>query len=209
MPTNKGGQETVTSTDPWKPSQDYIKTGFRGAEQILNRPTVAPFSPEQEMAMQATTGRAMMGNPLVGQAQSAMGDILQGGGPMMDAVMANVRPGIDSAFERGGRYGSAIHSQMLGKGVAQGFAPYMMQAAQMSPALANQDYFDAAQMGGVGAQRQGLYQQQLDDPYNRLARYMGLVSGNFGGTSEGESENKFDPFSTAIGAGMLGFGLFG
>lgn len=203
----KGGQESTTTAAPWGPQQDYLKRGFKGAKGLLGKPTFAPFAQEQETAMQGITNRALEGNPLTGQAQSAMGDILRGEGPVMDAVVGQVRPGTDSAFAGGGRYGSGIHSQTLGRGVAQGFAPYMTQAAQMAPALANQDYFDMSQLMGVGQQRQDQAQRQVDDRYNQLQRYMSLIGGNRGGVSETDTRNRFDPWSTALGGAFLGSGM--
>src|SRR3990167_3282840 len=116
--------QTSTQTqksDPWPEQQPFLKTGFQQAESnVLNKPrsyfpgsTVVPFSPETETALQATTNRAMRGNPLVPAAQQGVMDTLGGGylnqgnpafaamaeraiSPLRSEYQNVVRPGIDS-----------------------------------------------------------------------------------------------------------------
>lgn len=67
-------------------------------------------------------------------------------------------------------------------------------AAKISPLVAQQDYYDLAQLSQVGKIRENLAQTQLTDevnrwnyknnlPSNKLAHYIGLVSGGYGGES--------------------------
>ena len=91
------------------------------------------------------------------------------------------------------------------KALADAVAPYafknysderanMQQAAALAPGLAQADYADIAALGDVGSQRQAQTQAELADQVNRwnfnqnrdaarLAQYLQMVQGNFGGTT--------------------------
>jgi hypothetical protein len=104
------------------------------------------------------------------------------------------------------------------------------QIALASPELAQGDYLDAAKLLGAGQMRDQLAQAQLEDPYQRLQQYWGIVGQPLGtsqATSTPTSKNRlagglsgaasgaamgssFGPWGTAIGAGVGGLaGLFG
>lgn len=68
----------------------------------------------------------------------------------------------------------------------------MMSTMGLSPTLANMDYQDLGQLGAVGAARENqqrqLVQEQVNrqqfaqmEPWQRLALYKGIISGNYGG----------------------------
>lgn len=91
------------------------------------------------------------------------------------------------------------------------------QAAALAPGLAASDYTDIGQLAQVGAQRESLSQQQLQDkisrfnygqqlPYNMLQNYAGLISGTpaIGGTTTmpGASTGQ-----NLLGGGLAGAGL--
>lgn len=215
-----GGGSQSSETEPWAPQQPYLRRGLREAEQnILDRPhqffpnsTVVPFSPETEMSLAAQTGRAMTGSPLNALAQQDVGRTLSGDylnqnpylDQLTDSITAAIRPGIDAQFAGGGRYGSGLHAESLGRGISRGlaqplFGAYesernrMQQAAGMAPQLAREDYYDIGQLGQVGLRREDLYGRQLQDqmqrfefeqsePNRRIAEYINLVSGPYGGT---------------------------
>ena len=221
-----GGSKQETVTEPWEGIRPYLRTGYQQARtRLLDQPgqyfpgqTYVPFAPETETALAGTTGRALTGSPLNPAAQGQIMGTLGGGylpefpgyrdiqGDIADAVMSEVRPGVDSAFARGGRFGSPLHAEALGRGVSRGMAQSlvplalgqqqlygaergrMMGAAQMAPQLAREDYFDISQLGGVGAAREDLYGRALEDqisrfnfmqadPVQRLQTYMALISG--------------------------------
>lgn len=233
MPGGGGGGTTNTVSQPWAGQQPYLTKGFQQAEQnVLNRPlsyfpnsTVVSFAPETQMALGAQANRALQGSPLNFAAQQQLGDTLGGqyftNSPgfqnAVQATMDAVRPSIDSTFAGAGRYGSGLHAQQLGKGFAQGLAPLyesernrQIQAAGMAPGVANQDYFDIAQLGNVGQQRQGQAGLELQDsinrfnfaqgePTNRLAQYMNLIQGNYGGQSTSTQRADINPFAALLG----------
>jgi len=80
-----GGSSGTTTTEPWAGQQPYLANVYNQAAGLTETPmryypgqTVAGFTPEQRAAQEATTTRAMAGNPLVGQAQGVMGQTLGG-----------------------------------------------------------------------------------------------------------------------------------
>lgn len=264
-----GTQTTTTQTkaDPWTEQQPFLKTGFQQAEtNVLNKPrqffpgsTVVPFSPETETSLQATTNRALQGNPLLPAAQQGVMDTLGGGylnqgnpafagmaeraiAPLRSEYQNVIRPGIDSGFAAAGRGGSNMaraftqgrgedaYMRAVGDvGASLAFPTYeaergrMAQAQQAAPGLAQADYADIGQLAGVGAQRQGMNQAQLQDlinrfnfsqfePSQRLGEYMGLIGGGYGGQTMGSTVSpstagQFNPILGTLGAGALGTGI--
>lgn len=90
-----------------------------------------------------------------------------------------------------------------------------LRGTMFAPQMANQDYTDISKLAEVGAQKESLQQQQLQsniDRYNfgqntdlnKLQNYMGLIQGNYGGTSSTTS-----PYFQNRTAGFLGGGIGG
>ncbi len=141
-----------------------------------------------------------------------------------DSVMSAIRPGVDSMFAGGGRAGSPSHAEALGRGVSRGMAPYlfgeygrergaMENAANRAPGLAREDFFDIGKLADVGGMREGKAQEGLQDmisrfnfgqaePTNRLAQYMNLIQGNYGGTSTATqtAQQQTNPLLLGLGA---------
>ena len=147
------GSQTITSTnksEPWGPSQPYLQNIFGNAAQLYGKggpefypgATTAPFSPQQEMAMNMTAGRALSGSPLNdvaqqqnmlttsgaylnGPAQHYLGNTASGGmlnsNPHVDAMFQQasdpVMSGINATFGSGGRTGSNAHAAGLTEGM--------------------------------------------------------------------------------------------
>lgn len=248
------GEQTSTSTqsnEPWAGAQPSLRTGYRAAEQnILNRPTeffpgstVVPFAPETTAALGATTNRALQGSPLLGQAQGYTGDVLGGqyldpaSNPFfqgtMDSIVSAIRPGVDSMFAGGGRAGSPLHAEALGRGVSRGAMPYLSNlyqqergimegAAGRAPGLAREDYYDIDRLRGVGGIRQAQAGENLADsmarwgfaqeePGRRAQAYISAISGiptplsSTTRTSGGGGGKGMD----ALGLGLQGAGTAG
>ena len=97
------------------------------------------------------------------------------------------------------------------------------QAAAMSPGLAQSDYNDGNQLQAIGAQRQGLSQQYLNNaqnqfngasqnPYTQLGRYADVVRAGqgVGGTSSSTGPNPYQSngLANAVGVGAAGLGIY-
>ena len=221
-----GSNTTVEKADPWEAQQPYLKAGFQGAQEgVLNQPgaTVVPFSPETQYGLSQQGNRALQGSPLLGaanqQAMATMGGDYMSGGPGFDAfadsAWSAVRPQVDSAFEAGGRYGSNLHAESLGRGFGRAMAPLydaergrQMAATFGAPGLAMADYQDPAMLQQVGAAREGKGQQYADETTNRLQNYMGLVGGmNYGGTRTTSGGAGTSPLLGGMGGAMSGASL--
>ena len=208
--------------------------------------TIATDSPETQAALAARTGRALYGSPLTTAAQSELTKTLRGdylnNNPYIDAtynkaakgVTQNynevVNPGIDSAFTKGGRFGSGAYAaarnssdRSLGTSLSdlatniygQNYAnerQNQVQGQLYAPDLANQDYYDINQLSSVGDYKTNLAQQQIDADrakydYNQnkdqlaLQQYMDLIQGNYGGTQT--QSNPYYRNSLASGLGQI------
>lgn len=214
--------QQVQKSDPWSGQQPFLTYGFEQAKGQFqgDKPTFfpgqtfAPTSPETELGLGMATNRAMQGSPALRAAEgniaaTAGGQFLGQGNPYYDAMVNRVQntvtPMIDAKFSQGGRYGSVGHREALTRGVADATAPLlfndygqerqrMMGASGLAPQIAQAGYGDAMALGQVGAQREGIGQQQISEDVarfnydqnleaNKLARYLQNIQGNYGGES--------------------------
>ena len=175
--------------------------------------------------------------------QTAQGDYLTAGNPYAAQAIQNataplaqrfqedVIPGIQSGFNNAGRFGSGLQARQqerAGEAVANqmgdiatnmGLQIYgderqrQMQASQLAPQLASQDYTDIQALKGVGVERESMAGNILQDdisrfnyaqqaPKDALAQYMALVSG--GGYN---TQMKNEPLYRDKAADYLGAGL--
>jgi len=194
-----GGSETQTTiqqADPWSKQQPYLEEVFREAQRLYQQPgphyfpgeTVAPFSPETELALNAQAARAMSGSPhLAALGQEALatlgGRYLSTGNPYFGAMTARIaneiRPRLDSQFASSGRYASGAHQEAAARALADATASLayqsysderarMLQAAAFTPQLAQADYADIAQLAAVGQAREQMQQALVND---QIARF--------------------------------------
>ena len=243
-----GGTNTVQKSDPWEGVQPYIKDYLSKGAGIVDQPfqfyngdRIAGFSPEQEAGMQLATQRAMAGSPTLNAANNSITDTLGGNylspdsNPFLkqtvDTAMGDVQSRINSQFNNQ-NFGSSAHQELMTRNLGnvandmygQNYARErgnMMSAAGLAPTLAGADYGDAQQLMGVGAQRQGLAQNYLNDargvfdqavqsPYQQLDRYGNLVSRGMGagGTNTSSSDGGgTSPITGALGGAIGGAGL--
>ncbi len=130
---SSGSTTTVQKVEPWAEQRPYLIDVFRQAQALNQQPgpfyypgaTVAPMSPESDLALQARSARAFGGSPLTAAAGGHMADVLGGnylfGNPFLSGAIDTasqglvrnyqnaVVPGLDSTFSAAGRYGSGLH----------------------------------------------------------------------------------------------------
>jgi len=162
--------------------------------------TVAGFSPEQQMAMNLQTNRALSGSPITREGQSLglstlRGDFLSGNNPYFkQAVLDPITQDVQGYFSRAGRLGSGANQDVLARSLAK---PLMQnyenerqrQNAMLAnvPALANQDFTDYARLAAVGLDRQQQAQRQIEAnkarfdalqaaPQQRLGTFLGNLN---------------------------------
>ena len=227
-------QATSTSTsEPPAFQKPYIQKGMNAAEQLYNSSgpsyfpgsTVAGFAPEQEQSFQ-------MGGQHARDAGRFNSDMLSGkylnSDPYSDQVFNNIQqkvlPSVNSQFMGAGRSGSGLHGDTLTRALTESYSPYASAQYQtgldrMTAAGANYSPYQALE--GIGQQRQGLAQNELQDamnrfnfnqdkPGNKLAQYMGFVGGNYGDNRTSSTPYEKPSIFSQIAGGGLGLaGLFG
>lgn len=150
-----GTSKTTSTSEPWGPSQPfYIEQLKRGdaayqqaqGNQYFPGQTYANQSPETMQALNMTSQRARDGNPLVGQAQQAVGGFAQGQGlldpnsqqyltnatngqyldptqnPYWNTAASDVTNRTNSQFGLSGRTGSGGHAMSLAHGLGDAAA---------------------------------------------------------------------------------------
>ncbi len=213
-------QKTTSSTTPWAGVQPSITNYLNQAQTQFNKPfqynsgdQIAPFSPEQQYGMSATTQRAIDGSPVNAAAQKNITNTLNGdylspnSNPWLKAnvgqALDDVTGRVNSQFSNSNFGGSAnqeLLSRNLGATAAgmygsnyTGERNNQLSAAGMAPTLANTDYQDLNALQGVGAQRQGLSQQYLDQAN-------GLYN-NYNGYGQAQLDNYGNAVRTGMGGG--------
>ncbi len=239
----------TTSSEPWSGQRPHLLDIFSRAQGLSNQPraffpgrTFADFAPETESALGMQTSRALAGSPFMRAAgrnlfETARGDFLGAENPyfsaMADRIKGSIMPGIAAKWLGSGGAGAGMGRALgLGLGDAIGTLAFQnygaerdrqMQAAGMAPQFANQDYFDIAQLGQVGAAREAQGQRGIDEalarhefaqnePYDRLAAYKALVDGNYGGSSTTTGQQfipQTNPWAQGLGLGLGALGMLG
>lgn len=249
---SRGTTTTIQQSDPWSKQQPYLEEIFGEAQRLYRMPgpsyypgqSIAGFSPETELALNARAARAMAGSPLQQVAGQQVlntlgGHYLSAGNPyfagMVGRIADEVRPRLDSQFAASGRYASGAHQEAAARALADATASLayqnyadergaMQQAMNLAPQLAQLDYADFDQLAAVGQSREQMQQALINDqiarynfaqqlPYNKLAQYMGLLQGNYGGTATTTTPYQRDiaggVLSNAGAAWALGSNIFG
>lgn len=225
MNTSSGGSTTTSGPPKWQ--LPYLQEGLQGAQQLYQSggPGVVPFSPETEQALQGTAARATNGNAGMRAAQDVNTQTINGGflgsNPYLDQTFnraaLQTQNQLASQFAGSGRNVDAsegLRSQQLNDlatgiygGAYDSERNRMQQSIGMAQGLANQDYVDLGQLAAVGAQREGLAQDQANAPGFNLDQYLGRISGNMG-TSTTQPNNR-NRAAGAIGGAMMGSQIAG
>lgn len=188
----------------------------------------------------ATQGNPLMGASSAYAQKSINGDFLNSGdenGMVFQNVMQKIMPSLKSQFMTSGRSPSGtgdsqLYADTATRAMTEAYAPIAMDnyqrergmqqdMAQYAPQYAANDYMDIAALDSIGSQQQQLAQRERDDatnrymynqdlPYNKLAQYMGLIGGSYGGqTTSQQPYTQPGLLSTLLGGGLAGAGLAG
>jgi len=250
MPSGSGSKtkdQTVTqSSAPWGPQQAPLKQAIGDATKLYDSgglyitpyqgDMVAPAAPAQQQSWGMISDRAQAGSPLVGASKDYLQGVLDPGflnqvNPGMQGVLDQARQGVNANYAQAGRTFSGAHDAATTAALAPTlYADYankmgmQMQAAGMAPGIAQQDYFDANQLGQVGNQQQAQLQDQINAEMqryyasqgakaNELGLYQSLVGGNYGGTTQTTQPvqtQQQNPWLTGLGIlGTIGGGFLG
>lgn len=187
-----GTSQTIQKSEPWSGQQPYLTEGFERAKtDVLNSPTqtypnstVVPFSPQTQLALNATQQRAMMGSPVQDAGNQAMLDTIGGNYLMaenpyfqsaVDAASRGavrnfqtaVQPGVDSTFSSAGRYGSGSHQTAM----ETAYNALGQQLSDTAGKMAYQNYGDERGRQMTAAAGAPAYAMQ---DYNDMTRMLGV-----------------------------------
>lgn len=219
---DRGGSIGGSSTQTWVPGTPAT-AATAGTPGLL--PEAARLyqtdSPQTKDALAMTEARARAGSPINTANASMFSDTLSGKyldpntNPYLKGTFDQgadaVQGRINSMFSGSNRIGSGLQQDTYQKnlndlatniygGNYQQERARQMQAGALAPGIANQDYFDAQQLMGVGN-----YDQQ------KLATYAGLLGGvNSGGQSNSQGQSPYftNPLATGLGAGLSGLAMY-
>lgn len=251
---------TIQKADPWSAAQPYLKGALADAAKwyqgnagrtFFPGSTVVPFSPFTEQALGMTADRAMAGSPLIRSAQTNLQNTVEGdfldpsSNPWLsrtfDLAAGKVRSAIDSQFNASGGYGGSLHEGAMAENLGDlatkiyggnydAERTRQLQSMFFAPQMAQQDYFDAAQMAGVGSAYEGQAGNYLSDaikrwefsqnePFMRLQQLASLINpiAGQGGTTQSTTTqpSNSNTFSNVLGTGLgltslaSALGLFG
>jgi hypothetical protein len=182
-------QQSTSSSEPWKGVQPILTDYLNQGQAQFNKPfsfnsgdQIAPFSPEQQYGLAATTQRAINGSPVNLAAQNNATATLNGDFMSPDSnpwlkgaydTAANAATGRVNSIFNNNNFGGTAHQETLGRNLTElGDSIYggnyqqergrQMSAMGMAPQLAETDYRDMQALLGVGDARQGLAQQYLN-----------------------------------------------
>jgi hypothetical protein len=228
----------TTSSAPWGAQQPYLKEGFEEAQRLYEGPkpqyfpgsTVVPYSPETEAAFGTKLGQVRDPGSLINLAgaetgRTLRGEYLQADNPvyqeMLRGVTSAVRPGVDTDYARGGRFGSPLHTEALGRGISAGMMPYIgaeraRQQGAVGAALPVSQY-GAGLLAGVGGAREAKGREFLQEDIDRfnfeqmrepakLREYMGAISPEYGSETTRETTQ---PLYSSGGLSALGGAMGG
>lgn len=254
------GPENVTQTTSTEPP-DYLlpylrqATGSaqalfdRGPQQYFQGNTVVPFSQQTNQALNMQQNRALGGSPVTASAQNLATQTMSGdflnANPYLDQTFDRaagaVNRSLDQTYARAGRdldSNMGVRSDQLNNLATSIYggnyqAERDRQQGAMSNAipLAHEDYFDIAQLGGVGSaverqagniisDRQNRFNFQQDAPYAALDRFISQISGTPSGQTTSSTQPLYNNTGSTLGSlaggmlfggplGVLGGGLFG
>lgn len=235
---------TTTSSEPWGKQKPYLERGFEEAQRLYesDKPqyfpgsTVTPYAAQTERALGLREGLVDDSGSLINLAENELGKTLRGEylGPqspvyrdMLDATLATYAPGIDTGFASSGRFGSPLHAEALGRGIATGMSPYVSgERERMYGATAGAypvSQYGADILGSVGAARESKSQEELQEEIDRfnfgqtidslkLREYMGAISPSYGQTvTSRESKPVYgaNPWMGALGGAGTGASIGG
>lgn len=242
------GQDKITNTtstvNPPAYAAPYLAYGANEAQRLYStggglnyypEETLAGFSPEQQMAMNLQTNRALSGSPLQREGQNQALNTLRGNflnpttNPyFQQAVLNPITQNVQSQFSRAGRLGSGANQDVLARSLAtplmQNYENERARQNQMigvSQDLAQSDYADYANLAKVGAMRQDQAQKQIMsnmDRYNflqsaptqNLNQFLGQVSNAAGGYNSQTTPMVSNPLNQTLGTigNIIGIGSF-
>lgn len=215
---------TIQKSDPWGPSQPYIKDVMARSKAMFNgQNTLAPINNTLQQAQGRVLDVSQYNPELTGSAMGQIQNTINGdymnSNPYLDAMYnqgaKKVSDSVNSNFSAAGRYGSGAHQGVLGETLGNMATDIygsnyrterqnQLNAAQLAPSMDSvyqgMLFNNANQALNIGNQIQDYKQQKQLEPWNRLNMYSGLING-YGGLGGNQSTTAPDGNRLAGAAG--------
>lgn len=179
------GTETITNTQaPWGPQQAPLKYGWEQARNLYNTggpqyypsSTVTPFGSTTTAALSQYAQLAGAGNPISGPAQNMLAGTLQG-----DYLSPQSNPYLQAMSDAANRQTTRQYSQAVAPGIG-------------------------AQFDSAGRYGSDLYQNQMDQSRDTLARSLGETNAQlYGQAYENERVRQMQGLDMAPQTAQLGY----
>ncbi len=205
-------QQTTTSTNlssPWEPQGNYLKEIFHNAQhnyvahvndKYYPGQTYANFNPTELDALNMAEQRARNGSSNLSAVRNYSMGILNND----PATLANtlgprvgeLLPQLQNQFNRAGMGASSLARSAEQELIARELSKLKESAADRLERLIPQEYADISKLAAVGETRRDMEQKGINDaianyeyeqnaPWQKLANYMGMITGNYGGAQSG------------------------
>ena len=212
---SSGGTTTTQGVTPYAPAQPYINQILSESGQLYNQGVgAAGYVPPSQQTLQGLAGQEALGTAAQQQMAATLGGQYLNPflSPLLQKTASDITTGVQSQFSGYGRTPTSPMAQQTA----------LSQVAQAALPLAFQEYgTERGRQLGLATQLPSLYQtgQQLENiqrqqqlaTYQALQQYASLATPIASGfpTTIGQSQTQANPFSTAAGGALLGYGLGG
>lgn len=185
---------TTTSTEPPEYIRPYIERGLQRAETAYtNQPLYSSMQlPDAaQTGFDSAIGAALdprLTDPAIDLAGRTLGGEFLGADALRNAARAeldDVIGGTQSQFELAGRTGSPAAMNALGRGVTTALSGVydserarQQQAMGLAGSLEAMRYAPGMQAAQMAMQQRGIEDRYYQEPWDRLARYVGIGLGN-------------------------------
>lgn len=231
MGSKKSDTQTVTTDQaPWTDQQPYLRNVFQSAQNLYNSGagSFAGMNDRTAEGLWSLTRTAQAPNPVVGNAMQTVADTAGGAylnsNPYLNQMWGDIAGDIQSRLtgsaSGAGRLGSGAATRAMAEGLGDAAGQFFgqqynqergrqMQAASMAPQMDALRYAPAERLLSVGQAYEGYQQAANDDPWQRLARYSGIVGGGNWGSSGTQSQPIYrNPAAGALGGALAGSQIF-
>ena len=210
---SSGGGNQTTQVTPYAPAQPALNQILSESGQLYNQGVgAAGYVPPSQQTLQGLAGQEALGTAAQQQMAATLGGQYLNPflSPLLQKTASDITTGVQSQFSGYGRTPTSPMAQQTA----------LSQVAQAALPLAFQEYGTergrqlglATQLPSLtqtGSQLENIQRQQQLAPYQALQQYASLATPIASGfpTTIGQSQTQANPFSTALGGGLAGYGI--
>jgi len=207
------GGSTTKEVTPYAPAQPALNQILSEAGQLYNQGVGATgyVAPTQQ-TLTGLAGQEALGTA----AQQQMADTLSGNylnpflSPLLQQQAGNIYTNVAQQFSGAGRTpGSPMMQNQVVSQVAQAALPLAFQEYGQERGRQLGLATQIPSLTQTGSQLENIQRQQQLAPLQALQQYAGLATPIASGfpTTTAQSQTQANPFSTALGGGLAGYGI--